>query len=176
MTALAIILLVFLLLLAGFLLTPVSLYVDTDEGCYEFFQTPAFRFFVLGRDGAIVPRLQLAGINIPLQSKRKTKGKTTPAEKADKKRKGKSGFRKSGSAWRYLIEKSVNSLKVDQAVLELDTDDVVLNAHLVPVFFWASRGPVHMSINFNGRVYLHLQAYTRPGRLLWIFIRFLTKK
>jgi hypothetical protein len=171
MAALTIILCILLLLLAGFLFTPVSLYVDTDEGSYKVFQTPVFCFLVSGRDGTIVPRLQLAGINIPLQSKGKAK-----AKKTDKKPKRKSRFKKSISAWRFLIEKTLKSFIVNRAVVDLDTDDVVLNAHLVPVFFWASRGPMHLNINFNDRVYLHLQAYTRPARLLWIFIRFLTKK
>lgn len=172
MAALAIILCILLLLLAGFLFTPVSLYVDTDEGSYKVFQAPVFRFLISGRDGTIVPRLQLAGINIPLQSK----GKAKPAKKTDKKSKRKSRFNKSISAWRFLVENTLKSLIVNRAVVDLDTDDVVLNAHLVPVFFWASQGPMHLNINFKGRVYLHLQAYTRPARLLWIFLRFLTKK
>jgi hypothetical protein len=172
MTALAIILAILLILLTGFLLAPVSLYIDTEQGCYEVFQTPVFRFFVVIKNGTIVPRLQLAGINVPLQSKKKTK----PVKKTDKKHKKKSAFKKSVSAWRFLIERSLRSFDIKQAVVDLDTDNVVLNAQLVPVFFWASHGPVQLNTNFNGRVYFHLEARNRPARILWIFFQFLTKK
>lgn len=172
MTALAILSGVLLLLITGFLFAPVSLYVDTIQGCYEVSQAPAFRFHIVIKDGAIVPRLQLAGINVPLQSKAKTKSvkrtETKPAKK--------SGFRRSLAAWRFLIERSLRSFDVKQAVVDLDTDDVVLNAQLSPLFFLASRGPLQLSTNFNGRVYFHLEARNRPARLLWIFLLFLIKK
>lgn len=172
MIALAIILAVLLILLLGFLFTPISLYVDTDEGCYEVFQTPVFRFFVEIKNGTIAPRLQLVGLNVPLHSKEKPK----PIKKVDKKRKNKSGLKKSASAWRFLIERLLRSFDIQRVVVDLDTDNVVLNAQLVPVFFWASRGPVQLSTNFHGRVYFHLEARNRPVIILWTFFQFLTKK
>lgn len=170
MTAFAILFVIFLTVL-GFLLAPVSIYVDTEQGWYEFSQTPVFRFFAVIKNGTIVPRLQLAGINVPLQSKKKK-----PVKKIDKKHKKKSTFRKPVSAWRYLIERILRSFDIKQAVIDLDTDNVVLNAQLAPLFFWVSRGPVQLSTNFNGRVYFHLEAHNRPARILWIFLQFLTKK
>lgn len=172
MTALAIILAILLILLFGFLFTPVFLYVDTDQGCYEVFQTPVFRFFVVIKNGTIAPQLQLAGLNVPLHSKEKTK----PAKKGDKKRKNKSGFKKSASTWRFLIERSLRSFDIQRAIVDLDTDNVVLNAQLVPIFFWASHGRVQLTTNFHGRVYFHLEARNRPVSILWIFFQFLTKK
>ena len=167
---------ILLVLLAGFLLVPVSLYIDTDENRYEVFQRPVFRFFLSTGDNAISPRLQLAGIRIPLQSKEKAR-KTGGVDKSTRKKpKRKSRFKRSASAWRFLAERAAKSFHVREAVLDVDTDDVVLNAQLVPVFFWASRGPVHLNTNFNGRVYVHIRACTRLARLLWVFIRFLTKK
>lgn len=167
---------ILLVLFAGFLLVPVSLYIDTDEKRYEVFQRPVFRFFLSTGDSAISPRLQLAGIRIPLQSNAKARKPGSIDDRTNKKPKRKSRFKRSASAWRFLVERTFKSFHLDRAVLDLDTDDVVLNAQLVPVFFWASRGPVRLNINFNGRVYLHIQAFTRPARLLWIFLRFLTKK
>jgi hypothetical protein len=170
MTALAILSGVLLILITGFLFAPVSLYVDTIQGCYEVSQAPAFRFHIVIKDGEIVPRLQLAGINVPLQSK------TNPVKRTKKKPEKKSGFRRSLAAWRFLIERSLKSFDVKQAVVDLDTDDVVLNAQLSPLFFLASRGPLQLRTNFNGRVYFHLEARNRPARLLWIFLQFLIKK
>ena len=171
MTALAFILAILVILLVGFLVVPVSLYIDTDQGRYEVFQRPAFRFFAIIKNETIIPRLQIAGINVPLQSKRKP-----PVKKEHKKSKGKTKFRRSASAWRFLIERSLKSFTIKQAVVDLDTDNVVLNAQMVPLFLWASQGQVHLSTNFNGRVYFHLEVRNRPANILWIFLRFLTKK
>ena len=172
MIAIVIILIILLILLTGFLLTPVSLYVDTDQGRYEVFQTPVFRFCVVIKNDTIIPRMRLVGINVPLQSK----SKTTHAKKTDKNPKKKSVLKKSVSAWRFLVGKLLRSFDIEQAIVDVDTDNVVLNAQLVPVCFWASHGPVQLNTNFNGRVYFHLEARNRPARILWIFFQFLTKK
>jgi len=172
MTVLAFILAILLILVVGFLVIPVSLYIDTDQGRYEVFQRPAFRFFAIIKNGTIVPQLQIAGINVPLQSKRKRPIKKAPKKSKDKK----STFRRSVSAWRFLIERSLKSFAIKHAVVDLDTDNVVLNAQLVPLFLLASQGPVRLSTNFNGRVYFHLEVRNRPAKILWIFLRFLTKK
>ena len=171
MTVLAFIFATLLILLVAFLVTPVSLYIDTDQGRCEVFQRPAFRFFAMIKNETFVIRLKIAGINVPLQSSRKPSLK-----KERKKSNGKTKFKRSASAWRFLIERSLKSFDVKQAVFDLDTDNVVLNAHLVPVFFWASQGPVRLSTNFNGRVYFHLEVKNRPAKILWIFLQFLTKK
>lgn len=171
MTVLAFILAFLLILLVGFLVIPVSLYIDTDQGRYEVFQRPAFRFFAIIKNETIVPQLQIAGVNIPLQSRRKRSIK-----KAKKSTVKKTGFRRSVSAWRFLVERLLKSFAIKQAVVDLDTDNVVLNAQLVPLFLLASQGPVHLSTNFNGRVYFHLEVRNRPANILWIFLRFLTKK
>ena len=171
MIVLAFILVILLILIVGFLVTPVSLYVDTDRGRYEIFQRPAFKFFAMIKNETIVPQLQIAGINVPLQSK----GKTT-IKNDRKKSKSKTTFRRSASAWRFLIERSLKSFEVKQIIVDLDTDNVILNAQLVPVLLLASHGPVQLSANFNGRVYFHLEVKNRPAKILWIFLQFLIKK
>jgi hypothetical protein len=171
MTVLAVILAIFLILVVGFLVIPVSLYIDTDQGRYEVFQKPAFRFFAIIKNETVILQLQIVGINVPLQSKRKS-----AIKKERKKSKSKSTFRRSVSAWRFLIERSLKSFEVKKVIVDLDTDDVILNAQLVPVLLLASQGAVQLSTNFNGRVYFHLDIKNRPGKILWIFLRFLTKK
>lgn len=171
MTVLAFILAILLILVVGFLVIPVSLYIDTDQRRYEVFQKPAFRFFAVLKEDKIVLQLQIVGINIPLQSKRKS-----PIKEDRKKSKSKTTFRRSASAWRFLIERSLKSFDVKQVILDLDTDNVILNAQLVPVLLLASQGPVQLSANFNGRVYFHLDVKNRPAKILWIFLQFLIKK
>ena len=171
MTVLALILTILLILIVGFLAIPVSLYIDTDQGRYEVFQKPAFRFFAVIVNEKIILRLQIVGINVPLQ----TRGKSSM--KMDRKKsKSKTTFRRSASAWRFLIERSIKSFEIKQVIVDLDTDNVILNAQLVPVLLLASHGPVQLSANFNGRVYFHLEVINRPAKILWIFLQFLIKK
>ena len=171
MSILALIVAFLLILVVGFLFIPVSLYIDTDQERYEVFQKPAFRFFAVIKNETIVFQLQIAGINVPLQSKRKS-----PIKKDRMKSKSKTTFRRSASAWRFLIERSLKSFDVKQIIVDLDTDNVILNAQLVPVLLLASQGPVQLSTNFNGRVYFHLDVKNRPAKILWILLQFLTKK
>jgi hypothetical protein len=170
MLALPIIFAALFVLVAVFLLTPVILYIDTDYGRYEIFQSPVFRFYVVITNGMLTPKLRLFGIDVQLKSRKSPEPKLKE-EKAKRKR-----MRKSLHAWRFLIERTLRSFTVRSAIADVDTGDVVLNAQLVPVFLFASRGPVVLNINFTGRVYFHLEVSNRPGRILWIFLKFLIKK
>ncbi|HEX5168302.1 MAG TPA: hypothetical protein VFW11_03965 [Cyclobacteriaceae bacterium] len=165
------ILLILLILFGGFLLRPIVLYIDTDENRFELFQAPVFKFFFhFGKD-KFSPHMQLVGVNVPLEAKEK-KTKKLPARK----HKTRKHFHRSSAAWRFVIQRIIKSFTIKRFIVDLDTDDVVLNAQLVPLFLALSRGPATLSSNFSGRVYFHLQAENRPVRLLWIFIQFLTKK
>lgn len=171
-----IILSVLLLLLIGFLVTPIVLYIDSDEQRYEVRQLPMIRFFV--DVNTLRPCLTILGISIPLPISKKKKVRLTNEEKIHPQKREKGGglFRKSYAAWRFLVRGILNSFKIRHCVFLLDTDDVVLNAKLTPLFLLASRGPVYVQANFEGRVYLHLEVLNRPVSLLWVFIKFLTKK
>ena len=175
MWVLAAILIVLIILVAGFLFSPVSLYIDTDQSRYEVSQLPVFCFFVSIKNGEFIPSMRLAGFNIPLKSKEK-KPKITKPKKAPAEKKPSTRFHKSFATWRFTLHRIINSFTIKRAILDLDTDDVVLNANLVPVFLMLSNRQVTLNSNFSGRAYFHLEAENRPARLLWIFIQFLTKK
>jgi hypothetical protein len=163
------------LLLLGVLLTPVVLYIDTDKNRYEVKQLPAFRFSFDVRKFS--PELRLLGIPIQIKWTEQKKENTSikKEKKADHKSNGK-GFSKSWRAWKFLVTRALKSFRVKRLVLLVDTDDVVWNARLTPVLILASRGPFFIQTNYNGRMYCAVEASLTPGRLLWIFILFLTKK
>jgi hypothetical protein len=173
MWTLLIILLVLLLLIIGFLVTPLVFSIDSDEQQIEVRQLPVIRFYV--NTHTMKPHLHVLGFSLPLPA-----GKTKPKrekEKEQPQKRSKTGhLKKSWAAWRFLIQHIMNSFQIRRCVLLLDTDDVVLNAQLTPLFVLANRGPFTMQTNYNGRVYFHLEIINRPARLLWIFIQFLTKK
>ncbi len=166
---------VLLLLLIGVLVTPVVLYIDTDENRYEVRQLPAFRFsFDVDQ---YKPQLRLLGIPVPINWTEKKKENTSvKKEKKPENPSGGKGFSKSWRAWKFLVTRAIKSFRVKRFVLLVDTDDVVWNAQLTPLCLLASRGPCVIQTNDNGRMYCNFEASLTPGRLLWIFILFLTKK
>lgn len=96
----------------------------------------------------------------------------TSAEKKEMKRKS----QKSPEAWKFLIKGIAKSISIKKLLLNIDTDDVVLNAQLVPVLVMARTKTVNIATNFNGQLYAHVEMDTYLNKVLWIFIQFLTKK
>lgn len=160
-----------ILLLAGFLFTPILFYADTDEGRYEICQPPLIRFSIMCENNILSPKFRFSGIDIPLKNKEK-KIKTQKKIK----RNTRSHFRRSFYQWHTLVSKLIKSFRIKYAALDIDTDDVILNAQLTPLLMAFSRENVHLGNNYNGRVYIHLEMYTKPARIVWIFIQFLLKK
>lgn len=174
MGVLLVILLVLILLIIGFLITPLVLYIDSDEEQIEVRHLPVIRFYF--NTLTVTPHLRVLGISVPIPT-----GKKKPApdkEKAESQKHTTKGrlIKKSWAAWRFLIQRMITSFRIRRCVLLLDTDDVVLNAQLTPLFVFANRGPFTLQTNYNGRVYFHLEMVSRPARLLWILIQFITKK
>ncbi len=161
---------VFFLLLIGFLFSPIVVYIDTEKNRYVVTQFPVISFSLRVEQNSLTPHFKLLGMNIPITKKEKAR----PRLKT-KKTQG-SKFKKSIPAWRFLADNMARSFTLKKFVLDIDTDDVVLNAQLVPLFLFASGGPRMLTTNFNGRVYLHLHLQNHPARLVGIFIQFLTKK
>jgi hypothetical protein len=162
-----------LILLAGFLFTPMFVYVDTNERRYEVFHSPVFKFSIAFQDFEVLPKLKILGINIPLAAKEIAKHDLHEPVKKKQKR---SGIKRSAEAWRFLISESIKSFDIKRVEADVDTDNVLLNAQLVPVFLWATNGPVKLNTNFSGHVYFHFEVANQPAKILWIFFRFLIKK
>jgi hypothetical protein len=75
-----------------------------------------------------------------------------------------------------LIQKIIQSICIKRFQVDIDTDDVVMNAQLIPAFVFLSPDSVRLSANFEGRVYARLLAEVRLYRLVWAFLEFFTKK
>jgi hypothetical protein len=65
----------------------------------------------------------------------------------------------------FLFKGVLNSFRVKRFILNIDVDDVVLNAQLIPILLLVSRGPVSMNTNFNGRNYLDLEVEGRLNKV-----------
>ncbi len=161
----ALILVVFILF-AWLIFWPWVVEVDTSCNRYQFYQMGTVRFWFTKE---FQPCLRLFGITVPLKGGVK-KG---PAKKHVTPKKKKRQFRIQHvlDLWNGIV----HSIRVNWFYLDLDTDDVVLNAQLVPVFLWMSQGPIHLTTNFEGRVCSRLRAELKLYRMGWAFLLFYIK-
>jgi hypothetical protein len=147
------------------LFTPLELEVDTELANYQCYQRGTLRFW-LASD--FRPHLRVFGISVPLKGNKKT----TELKTTKPNRKRSVSFRQ----WQALVARISRSIAITRFHLDLDTDDVVMNAQMVPVFFFLSRGPVQLNTNFEGRVYASVRAELKLYRIAWAFLLFFTKK
>jgi hypothetical protein len=63
------------------------------------------------------------------------------------------------------------AFRIRKLHLNIDTDDVILNARLVPVFSAINTEEIRLQANFEGNTSLVLDVRTRLGAILWVFIK-----
>jgi len=69
-----------------------------------------------------------------------------------------------------MISSMIRSIRIRKLTLEIDTDDFLLNAWLVPLFSLMNSENIQMRVNFGGSSSLLLDLRGRLGNLLWIVI------
>ncbi len=87
-------------------------------------------------------------------------------EKPEKKKKSK---KRSGNI--KLITGAIRAIRIRKLKLNIDTDDFVLNAWLVPVFSRVNSENILMQVNFEGNNFLHMNLRTRISSLLLLLFR-----
>ncbi len=65
----------------------------------------------------------------------------------------------------------LGSFRIRRMNLDIDTDDFLLNAWLLPAFSAVNSERIHMQVNFQGNASLMLDVRTRLGALAWAFIK-----
>lgn len=159
------------MLLGVILIVPVRFIVNTSDSRYEIRQFPIFSVRVALQDKVLV-YLSILGFPVPVQSR--TKPRSTQAKQAGRKGK-KNGRVIPFSSWVALGKKLLRCFTVRRLQLNVDTGDVVTNAHLVPAFIFASRRNMAFATNFDGTVSLDLLISLRLYRVAWHIITFYFK-
>jgi hypothetical protein len=161
----------FLLVIGVILVVPVRCIVSTADSRYELSQFPIFSVRVAIQEEV---RVYLNILGFPIPVRRKMKPRSTEAKQAGTRRK-KDGRVVPFSSWVALGKKLLRCFTVKRLQLNVDTGDVVTNAHLVPVFVFASRGNMAYTTNFDGTVSLDLLISLRLYRVAWHIITFYFK-
>jgi hypothetical protein len=162
-----ILLIFFSFFLLWLLLVPLVIFVDTVSNRYCLTLPGIFRAMV-------VPSGELFQVKgwilfIPYRfnpfkmRRRKRKEKNTVRKKRKKFRVPKGGIGMAGDM--------IRTIRIRALDLNIDTDDFMLNAWLVPAFSFINTPNTRLRVNFEGDATLLLDMRIRLGALLWAFIR-----
>ena len=158
--------LLFGLLLLWIMLGPVIIFLDTGSNQYRISLPGVITLMVVLAEGQILIRGWIFFVPFKFDpfKKRRQKKKKDPAKAVKKKSKKRSGSIR-------VVRKIVAAFRIRKLLLDIDTDDMILNAWLVPVFSMVNSEDIQMQVNFQGNGYLHLDLRTRIGAILWILFQ-----
>lgn len=151
-------------LILWILLVPVIIKLDTSRSLYKFIlpgivsvrAVPTADFFLI--------RCWVLFIPFTIDPLRMKKPSKTKEEKVKKKKRKRSSGRKMLKKFRNVTR----AIRLRRLELDIDTDDFLLNAWLVPAFTAAnSNRNIQMQVNFEGNLFMHLDMRTRIAALLW---------
>jgi hypothetical protein len=158
------------LLLAGWILfNPVRLIVNTDSGQYEVFHPGTMRVqFQPGQDEWV--SFYLFGVKSALFQNAQRKQKSPVKGK-------KSRFAKRTFAqWQAFLKSIWAAIHIRKCYIDVDTDDMVCNAVMIPFGVWTRSGQFSLTSNFQGRVQIDLDVSIRTYMIFLGFVKFLLKK
>lgn len=158
------ILLIFLLWL---LLVPVTVCLDTAANRYRVILPGIISANAVPSDGWFRIRGWIMFVPYTFNPFRQGKKRTSSPGKKPQKKKRKGRFPVSpGTAISAL-----RSIRVKTFYLDIDTDDFMLNAWLIPVFSLLNSGNTRLTVNFAGAASVLVDVRIRLGSLLWIVLK-----
>ena len=171
--ALLIICIIILSFLTWVLISPIRLYINTDTNKYFIELKGIFRVsLVPDKKEIFFLRFRFFFINFnfyPFRKKKK-KEKLVKHKKQRKKKRKKTRIKKIRLIVKYTWN-VLKSFKLRRLNVNLDTDDVILNAFLIPVFIFINRKNIWLNINYNGELSLILLVENRVINILLVMIR-----
>ncbi|GAB5522524.1 MAG: hypothetical protein Roseis2KO_03960 [Roseivirga sp.] len=139
--------------------------VDSERKTYQIRQKGTFSVDLAPAEGFKL-RFKVMGTSINSDDRKKKK------KKARKRRK-----------WKVkqpmkLLRKCMKALSIKALRLDIDTDDVALNAKLIPLAYFLSNESQNriVNINFEGRLFIYLMAEIRLYLILLAFVKHLLKR
>ena len=159
------------MLIFWILFGPVMLTIDTDRNVYRFMLPGVISL-------KLVPGDEIFKIKgwiffVPFRMNPFTAGKKSGKKKKVPKKKSK-GKRKTPGLG--TIQRALGLIRIKRLELDMDTDDFLLNAWLVPAFSAVSQyQQINMRVNFEGNLFLFLDARTRIGAILWMILKMKVK-
>ena len=159
------------LFLLWFLFAPLIIRVDSDNQRYSLSLPGIFKALVVPDDDLFHIRLWVLFIPIKLDPLGKSMKRAEGPAKKKKKRKR--DLSKLMRARLIALKEVYRSFRLKKLRLNLDTDDFIVNSHLVPVFTTINNQNVNLTVNYEGDISLFMVLKNRIVSLLWIGIKYL---
>lgn len=154
----------FIIFLLWILLIPVFIYTNTNHNRYLLTMPGVFKAVVVPADDLFHIRGWV--FFIPFRFNPFQERKRKSPDKNNKKKKSKKRYGNVG-----MITSVVRSVRVRRVELDIDTNDFILNAWLVPLFSMVNSEHIRMQVNFEGSASLILDLRVTLGGILWNFIK-----
>ncbi len=156
-----------LLLLCWILFVPVMVRINSHTGYLGITLPGIFNGYLVPGDERFRIRIWIFFIPIQIDPFKPGKNRRNPKKKPSRKKR--QWFNRLGNGKQFKkVSRAIWIRKLD---LDIDTDDVMLNASLVPAFTMINANSrLNMQVNFEGTLYLDLDVRTRLSMLLWILL------
>jgi hypothetical protein len=148
------------------LLVPVIIFLDTDTSRYHLVLPGIFKAVVVPSTDIFYIRVWIFFIPFRIRPFRGKSGK----RKEKTRKPGRKWQLKKVTGGKQMISSMIRSIRIRKLSLDIDTDDFLLNAWLVPLFSSMNSENIQMRVNFEGSSSLLLDLRGRIGNLLWIVI------
>ncbi len=160
------------LFLLWILFAPLIIRVDSDNQRYSLSLPGIFKAIVVPDDTLFHIRLWVLFIPFRMDPLGKTMRRVEGPGRRDQK-KGRRNISKLMRARIIALKEVTRSFKLKKLSLNLDTDDFILNSHLVPVFTTINYRDVNLTINYEGEISLFMVLTNRIASLLWIGMKYI---
>ncbi len=156
-----ILIILFITLLTWLLLGPVILRLNSDRNQYQLMLPGVIKVSVVPSQDLIYIKGWIFFVPFRLDLSKLSRARGKKSRKSRK---------RSGSL--RIIKSVPDAFQVNRLWLDLDTDDFMLNAWLIPAFLALNEHRnIEMQVNFEGRLFLDLDLRTRIASLLWLIIK-----
>jgi len=160
-------------LLLWILLGPVVIRVDTNRRLYMLKLPGVFLARAEPYRGLFHVRGRILLFPYSFDPFRKRSSKNT--SKNRNRRKGSGKRRMTPGRGIALLRGLFQAIRIRELVLDVDTEDPMLNAWLIPAFSAVNSDRISLTANFEGNASLAMDVRTRVGALAWVMIKNRTK-
>ena len=157
------------------LFAPLIIRIDSDNQKYSLSLPGIFKALLVPHDELFYIRIWILFIPFKIDPIGRTRQKGEAKFKKKKKKRNKN-FSKLMRVRLMALKELVGSFRLKKMNLNLDTDDFILNSHLVPVFTTINNQDVNLTVNYEGDISLFMVLKNRIASLLWIGMKAVSRK
>lgn len=163
-----ILIVLFILLLTWILFGPVIIKLNSDNRLCKVSLPGVISVRVMEGGSLYLIKIWLFFIPFTIDPMSMGKQMREKKEKPVKKKKSLKSFFQNRGMFKQLLR----AIRIRNFRLDLDTDDFILNAWLIPALSMVNvHKNIQAQVNFEGNIFLNLDVRTRLSAILWLMIK-----